>query len=842
MLIVISILLLFFTAYPFEIISNYPLPKNNLKEIYKETKDINYITYLLEKTENFERITVKGEKIFLKRKPIAKKIYIYGNKSFWKREILAITGLIEGHVFDKNLLQQITQRLKKFYWDKGYPFANIKMDCFIDKKGDSIIKIYIDENKRRKIRKIYLVSDTQIPPELKKSILKEFLLKKGDYFSFFKLQKSIERVSSYLIEKGYFDNFETFYSLVPTEDGKIDIKIFVSLGFKYKIIFIGNKYFSEEELKKSIKFEEGINYYQIGKAVEKLIKFYKSHGFLDIKITPEYKEDYERNLVYLTFKIKEGKPYKISHIYIDTDVKDLDREFQKFVGRPYNREKLESILKDFFIRYYNDGYLAFSFYIKEKIDKAHKNVSLDIYAKKGKKFILKSIKIVDTGYKTDIKTPSVYKPEEILQVLEDIQDFFKNKGYLDVKVNLNSSFREEKDFIYVYIKIDVLKGKIYRRTIPFIYGTWHLYPEVIQKNLSHSKFFIKEEFDSELDYLYSTYLFDTINPYIDINKKEKKVRESFILHEDKRGLFQGSIGYNSNQKFKLALKGSLKNLFKYGFEIYGYLETSTLGNTYQFSLLNKFVPFRNTVSLSLFKDRQIHRFYNLEGKGYDISVKKKKDRFRTYSIGLSYRDNLLKDQNIFPEKSFLSYKAYYTYTDIHGIPRDNPVKGYNLRYGFFFDFGDFSIQKIVASYRYFYTWKFLTFAPKISGGYIYQKLEKIPPSERFFLGGISNFRGFAYEEVAGKNKKGGQSFILLNNDIRFPLYRPFNLFGFIFLDTGNVYESFSDMKNLYLRNTTGGGVYIPTPAGAFTLYFAYNLNRQEGENLYRIEFSIATEF
>ena len=840
---ILIFLLLFSLVYGKEIriISNYPLPKNNIQEIYEKTKDVNYIISVLEKTEDFEDIRYKNGKLFLIKKPTARKIYVYGNKSFWKREILAISGLIEGHTFSKKSLKQITTRLKQFYWDRGYPFADIKIETYIEKNGDSILKIFIEEGDKAKISEINILSDNPIPEALKKKILKKLGFKKGDDFSFIKLQRQLETVSKYLRKKGYYDNFATFYTLRKIKGRYISVDIFFSLGFKYFISFKGNKSFPDDLLKRLLTFDEGINYYQIGKSIDRILEFYKSKGYLDVKITPEYKEIFEENKVIVSFFIEEGKPYILKKLDVDTDVKELKDELLSFVNKPYNQKGIDNLLHRYFMKYYSKGYLGFAFYTEKEISKKLKTVSLKVYAYKGKRFILKDIKVFNTGYKFDLSLPTVYRPEEILLYLEEIKEYFKNQGYLDVNVTLDSYFKEDKE-IYVYLTIKVEKGKRYKQGKTFIYGTYHLLPSVIEKNLSKEVYFKKDEFDNELDYLYSTYLFDTVNPFIDTDKRKKIVKKAYILHEDKRGLFQGSIGYNTNQKFKLALQGTLKNLFNYGFELYGYIETSDFGQTYQMSVLNKFVPFRNTVSFSIFRNAQIHRIYDLIEKGFQLSVSKRKDKYRTYSIGIAYKTNSLEKQTFFPETSFLSYKFFYTYTDLHGIPKDNPFKGYNFEYGIYADFGDFPIQKILASYRYFYTWKFLTFAPKVSGGYTVQKLEDIPPSERFFLGGIANFRGFAYEEVAGKNGHGGKSFILLNGDIRFPVYRRVNLYGFIFYDTGNVFESFSDMKDFYLRNTAGTGIYIPTPAGSFTLYFAYNLNKKDGESSYRIEFSIATQF
>ncbi len=821
--------------------SNYPIPKNNINEIYKKTKNISYIIKLLRKTEEFEKISYRNGVLYLWKKPVLRKVSIKGNKSFWKREILAVTGLIEGHPIDRETVHQIVSRLRQFYFDKGYPFASFKVSLKIDDKGDATAFIDIKEGKRAVIKGINVFSDTKIPENLIKEIKKHFGIEKGDDFSFVKVQRNIEKVSSFLKEKGYFDNFVIFYSLYTKKKKYVKINIFVSLGFKYVIKIEGSKFFPEKTLKKLLTFSQGVNYYQITKSLENIINFYKNQGFLDVAVIPDYREDYEKNETYITFNIKEGKRYVINNLNIKTDIKGLSKKLLSFKGNFYQKNKINEFLQKLFKEYYNKGYLSFFYSIKEQINQKEGYVNLFITVKKGKKFIIKDVKVSDKKYRLQLELPSTYKPEEILSLLDDIRKFYNDKGFLDAQVLLDVSFKESKNVMYAYVSFKVNKNERYKTGNTFIYGTKHLSTKAIEKNLSKDRYFSMEEFDKELDFFYSTYVFDTINPYLNIDRKKKQVNKEYVFYEDKRGIFQGSIGYNTNQKFKLALQGTLKNLFNYGFELSGYIEASSLGTTYQVSLGNKFVPFRRSVFLNLFRNYQNHRIFDLLEKGSELLTEKKIDKHRTYSVGISYSDNWLYNQKIFDSR-YTIYKVYYWYKDLHGKPKINPEEGYDLKYGVILGFGDYPFQKIMFAYRHFWSWRSFILTPKISLGYIFQNIDNIPLPDRFFLGGISNLRGFRYENVNGNNNKGGKISILFNNEIRYPLYKPFNLYGFVFYDFGNVYEKKSQIKSLLFRDSLGSGVYVPTPVGSFMFYFAYNLHRKEKEDKYRLEFSISTEF
>lgn len=103
-------------------------------------------------------------------------------------------------------------------------------------------------------------------------------------------------------------------------------------------------------------------------------------------------------------------------------------------------------------------------------------------------------------------------------------------------------------------------------------------------------------------------------------------------------------------------------------------------------------------------------------------------------------------------------------------------------------------------------------------------------------------RGFGIDEVAGEKGIGGNSFILINNDLRFLVYPKYNIYLLTFYDLGNVYTDFKEYKSHKFRKTAGIGIYVPTPAGSLILDYAKKLDRKPGESGYRIEFSIGLDF
>lgn len=123
--------------------------------------------------------------------------------------------------------------------------------------------------------------------------------------------------------------------------------------------------------------------------------------------------------------------------------------------------------------------------------------------------------------------------------------------------------------------------------------------------------------------------------------------------------------------------------------------------------------------------------------------------------------------------------------------------------------------------------------------------EDLVPSERFFAGGSSSLRGFDYHEVGPKNPltgnpQGGNAVFILNQELRFPIYKIFS--GVVFLDTGNVYPLISDFDPLDIRETAGFGLRLDLGFALARMDLGFKLDRLAGEPLYQIHFSLGQAF
>jgi outer membrane protein insertion porin family len=121
----------------------------------------------------------------------------------------------------------------------------------------------------------------------------------------------------------------------------------------------------------------------------------------------------------------------------------------------------------------------------------------------------------------------------------------------------------------------------------------------------------------------------------------------------------------------------------------------------------------------------------------------------------------------------------------------------------------------------------------------------LPAYEKFYLGGIDSIRGFKYADISPRDpitneRIGGDKFIQLNVEYRFPLIKKVGVMGSVFFDAGNVYGT--DMVNPFLRTAVGVGFRWFSPMGPLRVEWGYNLAPRSWEKHSNWEFTVGSQF
>jgi len=842
-----------------EIISNYSLPYNTIVDVYKETKDKDLILKLLKRTGDIESAYFEGNKLIINRKLYIRKIKITGNWSFWRSEILAAIGLNEGMAVDDGNLRIVKERLKRFYIDKGYPY--VKIDFKYKKTRDGYVDIWIHVNrgKQYQISTIKLnYTDRKPTKNLEKKLIESMELQ-GKTFSIITIQEGIDKGENFLQSVGFYDAYINLEGYTPKGSTKFPINLILKNPMELKMsVYLGSKYIiqikgvsgriKKEILKQLTLKTEGISRHTIEENAKIIKNYLKNLGYLDVKVKYSSKINEKKDRYIVLYNVELGKLYKITSIEIFTDDNSIKERFLKLKNKPAEIGKVKELLETLVEEAREEGYWG----ARGKINLtklSEEDIRLQVYFFKDKKHIIKDIVI--KGCKNflednEIDKPKYYNPEWSIQLKERIKDYLiTKKGYLDADVSLEIKTEEKNNKIYYTLIYKVKKGSPYTRKAVFIYGTKHIIPEAIEKSLFRKvkSGFTFEKLENNMNYLYKSFLFTEVRGFAEKIKDKKEVIESYVLKEDKRGLFQASIGINSEEDFRLSSLLVLKNLFKRGYEATGYINISQRNILSRVSFGSRVLPYKTSFFTNFYKDKQYHKKYNADIEGYGIEFSKFANKWVIHKIKMERDYVKLGDlpENYIPEKkNYFVLKLGYHILDDH---RDNKI---DPRWGYFFEgiayryIGDYNLYKVSSQFRYYVSRSVITFTQRYSGGYVLKNIDEIPISERYFLGGVGNFRGFSFEQLGGIHGLGGKSFLLINTDIRFPIYKIVK--GFVFVDIGNVFEKDSELRDFETRETGGIGIYIPTPAGVFIIDYAKKLDKKKGETPNRFEFQISILF
>ncbi|MEO8074932.1 MAG: BamA/TamA family outer membrane protein, partial [Acidobacteriota bacterium] len=112
-----------------------------------------------------------------------------------------------------------------------------------------------------------------------------------------------------------------------------------------------------------------------------------------------------------------------------------------------------------------------------------------------------------------------------------------------------------------------------------------------------------------------------------------------------------------------------------------------------------------------------------------------------------------------------------------------------------------------------------------------ETLDDLPASERFFAGGDTTIRGFTLDTVGAANTisptgfpRGGNALLLMNGELRFPVWKDFG--AVVFVDGGNVFDRASEFDLGELRGSSGFGLRYRSPIGPIRLDIGFKMDRR----------------
>lgn len=323
-------------------------------------------------------------------------IKIVGNTRTERSTILSYAHLKEGDQYSK---QKADQSIKSLY-STGF-FSKIKIN-FADKK----MTISVIENPI--INKVDFSGNKALKTDV---LSKELVSKTRSFFSKSKLNNDVNRLLNIYNKSGRFST-KIVPQIATLPQNRVNILFKIKEGKKStikKVIFVGNKRFSENVLKSEIMSKEDriynifrANYYdedivEYDKVL--LTKFYHSKGYVDFKVISATADIVSKNNgFYLTYSIEEGDKYDFGNTKINNHISAVNtKEILKLIefkkGEIFNSNLVDKSTQDIIKYLAVNGYPFVDVQAGYRIDNKNKLVNINYVISKAQKVYIGRVNI-----------------------------------------------------------------------------------------------------------------------------------------------------------------------------------------------------------------------------------------------------------------------------------------------------------------------------------------------------------------------------------------------------------------------------------------------------------------
>lgn len=282
----------------------------------------------------------------LRQQPRIHEINYLGMKKNEKDDIIEKLHLTRGSQITPDLVNKIKTKIAEYYDGKGYKNAKIDIQLVdaINEPNEQIVNIIVDKQNKVKVNSITFTgnevfSDRTLRNTMKKTNLNSDLIKLFSQKKFTEAdyEADLDRILEKYNEYGYRDATIVSDSVIPNENGSVDIYINLEEGKKYyirDINWVGNTVYSSDLLQHALDMKPGDVYNQ--KLLNKRLRededavgnAYYNNGYIFSHID-EVERTIDGDSIDLEMRVVEGPQARINAVNINGN----DRLYEKVVRR-----------------------------------------------------------------------------------------------------------------------------------------------------------------------------------------------------------------------------------------------------------------------------------------------------------------------------------------------------------------------------------------------------------------------------------------------------------------------------------------------------------------------------
>ena len=644
-----------------------------------------------------------------------------------------------------------------------------------------------------------------------------------------------------------------------------------------KIIFVGNKDLSKDDLTKAldkIGLSEGkiFDRQVLDKVEQELTRQYLSHGKYGLKIKTDV-SNLTRNRVGIHIKISEGRVTKIKQINIvgnnAFDDKTLLSQFElntsnllSFYSKDdqYSKQKLSGDLETLRSYYLDRGYINFSVESTQvAITPDKKDIYVTINVKEGDVYRLSKVKLAgnlvvapDELIKlVSVGPGEIFSRKNATETSKAIQDRLGDEGYAFANVNMVPEINEAQKTVDMAFFIDPGK-RVYVHRIN-MRGNAKTRDEVLRREMRQmeASWASSSKIERSKTRLERLGYFESVNVETPpVVGTADQIDVNYTVVEKASGNLSAGIGYSQVQGIVLNANIAQDNVFGSGKRVNLAFNNSDYTTNYQFGFFN---PYFTTDGVS---------------QGYNIGYAKRNAgainiaNYNTnianaginFGIPLNEFDQIRFDTDIkhtdlsataFSSQEILEFirdegSKFWTFGQAVSWSHDTlnraifPNKGGQQRLSGLVMIPGSDLEYYKVGYRhqhYFPLAKDFTFKlnGEIAYGGSYGNTNGLPFFDNYFMGGTGSVRGFKNNTLGPRDSNGrpigGSSKIIGNAELFFPV--PFlsetkSVRLGTFFDAGALNDDFSVDGMKFSAGVSGEWL---SPFGALSVSAAYPINK-----------------
>jgi outer membrane protein insertion porin family len=859
--------------------------------------DLDTTITLLKQTGQFSKIDVPDQDLDAPSIPLVfrltpvmlvRKITVNGAFPIFSDAVIKATDYRVGSAFNPDFVEKNATAVKTLMKDNGYVDTNVDIGAVSDTGLHMDIVIDITKNVPLRITDIAFVgntvfSDTRLKMRMKSYQLPLFFWSDGKRAIQKELETDIDNLAAYYRKKGFAEAAITHEVHTDMDQKTSSVTIHIEEGPLYKVSFSGNKEFRNYTLKKDITIwtKGNRNDFGLKRSIKNIETRYQKAGYRDSEVS--FTSD---------IRMKDGKPIRDIRIHIDENTRYIVRSATIKGADSRDTQDLKALLNTREKGFLYDGPFAGNMVSDDtqilenyydSLGFAQTQVAADISWEEADE---KNIRFGDVvfdvteGYHRHI-TRVVFQgvPDMFDEEIRQMVQTRKGAPYLPSQVTDDRmaivSFFAEKGYIYADIQTRIEPdGKDYRvvfqvdpKTRAFVGGVW-----------------VSGNFDTKDSVILRHNTLEqgepvSLNSFISLQKDIRNIqcieRADFTavgiqqnldqvfffadVEEKKPYFLETSIGYDTAKDAYLALSAGNRNLWGTNRRVYMDAQISGIGYEAIFGITDfDFLSQRVYSDFTVYASEEELKNQNFGTRKYGSSVLFEKQLTENLKLGSNfnlesreqYATKTTGDINpdVYEPRGIISATPFVTWSSVNSYAK--PTSGFSVTASAGYsrdileDLDNFMKYEVRAKY---YTQPFsrLVLAFQAMYGTIQNFSDDVdlPDDQLFFLGGISDVRGFGENELiqdAFGDPAGGMIQIAGTIEARIDIGK--NLELPIFLDAGSLRDTTSPEGNEDFKFTLGSGLRYMTPVGPVGLLYGYRLNPDTGEDSGKIHFSIGYTF